>query len=675
MKIMKNWSYISRTVAGMALLALVSCAKEQESQPEVFKGVPAVVDVTLMDMDQPQTRHNVSKTDGWTTSSFTGGDRIGMMATNGLVLPEGGTGWIKNGYLENTQALGSSTYRFRNDNLLLNTGVMTGKVARYVYYPYTEDMPVPVQDATSNPPSAANQYDYANPRTTDTANKTIQEGFRDKKGLLLRRTPGDDLKPVLDAESPARCVDYMYISNISLSNGALSGGFYHGFCELVILRGTGFDKKLEHEYDLDHKMFKDEIRVVLDYGYTRLTLGIHLTYTTGQLTFMPALWPGSSWSSWTYDTDFPADEKRVDGLTEWEAKRWTTWPGEQYIDSKDGLPVPRDAWYVILPSAHSRSHPTVESIEIFNNDGKFCEVSNFDLYVDPNTGVSSKPSYAGKRFTVDIMMTEHGATARPCEISDWSTNDGNGQVKDENGEVIEDNANDITDIRTVGIKDADVFEDWAQAYQVFLTALEQGSFTRPTTKEALDEITHSAFTNLKAYGDYNITDGRWQFYINGEINFEGKSGFQVSDLQDQIGGSSQSINYPVYNLGIPLFLKISGKGEVHHLDFENLYIKVNPGVGNAAGALTNALEGGTILNCNILAGTLIGTSGAVGMLAGSVMNGGTVKNCSISGAVIGDSFGSALGADPYYPGGLFGLEPQGTLTCEEVDAKNLIVRK
>ena len=661
MKIMKNWSYIYRTVAGMALLALVSCTNEPESLPEVFKGTPAVVDVTLMDMDQPQTRHNVSKTDNWTTSSFTGGDRIGMMATNGLVLPEGGTGWIKNGYLENTQALGSSTYRFRNDNLLLNTGVMTGKVARYVYYPYTEEMPVPKMSNTGKP-QTANQYDSANPNNPA---GTIDADFQDKKGLLLRRTNTDDNRiPV----GETRCVDYMYISNISLSNGALSGGFYHGFCELVILRGNGFDKP-QKDYDEKHQMKRDEIRVVLDYGYTRLTLGIYLAYTTGQLSFQPTLWPGTSWPTWKDKTN-----DRVDGLTEWEAKRWMAWPGEQYIDSKDGLPVPRDAWYVILPSAHSRSHPTVESIEIFNNDGTFCEVSNFDLYVDPSTGVSSKPSYAGKRFTVDIMMTEHGATARPCEITDWSTNDGNGQVTDEEGNVIEDKGNDITDIRTVGIKDAGVYAEWAKDYQVFLNALEQKMFERPTTKEELDELNNQAFTNLKAYGDYNINDRRWQFYINGEIDFDGKSEYQISDLQDQIGGSSQSFNYPVYNLGTSLFQKISGNGEVHHLDFEKLYIKVNPGDGSAAGALTKTLEGGKILNCNIISGTLIGTSGAVGMLAGSA-TGGEVKNCTISGAVIGESFGSAPGAEPYYPEGLFGLDPQGTLTCEEVDAKNLIVRK
>lgn len=657
MKIMKNWIYISRTVAGMALLALVSCVKEQEPQPEVFKGTPAVVDVTLMDMEQSQTRHNVSKTDNWTTTSFAGGDRIGMMATAGLVLPDGGTGWIKNGYLENTQALGSSTYRFRNDNLLLNTGVMSGKVARYVYYPYTDEMPVPVQRNT-NKPQTANQYDNANPKSPS----TIDPDFQNKNGLLLRRTHEDDERV---PEGETRCVDYMYISNINLTNGVLSGGFTHGFCELVILRGNGFDKP-QTGYDARNKMNRDQIRVVLDYGYTRLTLGIYLAYTTGQLSFQPTIWPGTSWSSWKDSDD------KVDGLTEWEAKRWMAWPGEQYIDSKDGLPVPRDAWYVILPSAHSRSHPTVESIEIFNNEGTFCEVSNFDLYVDPSTGVSSKPSYAGKRFTVDIMMTEHGATARPCEITDWSTNDGNGVVKDEEGNVIEDKGNDITDIRTVGIKDAGVYAEWATDYQVFLNALEQKMFERPTTKEALDELNNQAFTNLKAYGDYHINDGRWQFYINGEIDFDGMSSYQVSDLQDQIGGSSQSFNYPVYNLSTTLFKKISDKGEVHHLDFENIYIKVNQD--GAAGALTNALGGGKILNCNILSGTLIGTSGAVGMLAGSA-NGGTVKGCTISGAVIGDSFGSEEGADPYYPKGLFGLEPQGALVCEDVDAKNLIVRK
>lgn len=632
----------------MALLALVSCANEPESQPEVFKGTPAVVDVTLVDMDQLQTRHNVSKTDNWTTTSFAGGDRIGMMATNGLVLPEGGTGWIKNGYLENTQALGSSTYRFRNDNLLLNTGVMTGKVARYVYYPYTDEMPVPTMRATGKT-QTANQYDTANPKDSS----TIDPDFQNKNGLLLRTTNTKD--------GTTRCVDYMYISNISLSNGALSGGFYHGFCELVILRGNGFDNP-KTDYDSKNQMYRNEIRVVLDYGYTRLTLGIHLTYTTGQLAFQPTLWPGTSWSGWK-DT-----EDKVDGLTEWEAKRWTAWPGEQYIDSKDGLPVPRDAWYVILPSAHSRTHPTVESIEIYNNDGTFCEVSNFDLYVDPTTGVSSKPSYAGKRFTVDIMMTEHGATARPVSIADWSDDDGEGVVKGEDGTEVN-NKNDITDIRTVGINQNSVNE-WVTKYNAYINAgsphpadLTEASLTN------LSDAEKTALAALKPYGDY--IDRVWHFYITEDLTLPD---YTLEKLVDVLEGASPVANYTISNLRSTPFNSISSRGALKNLDFDRLYVNVSAspdGEPNPVGALTNRLDGGTIENCHINNGTIIGPQGTpIGMLCGTV-NGGTVKNCSVSGAVIG-TIDSSSADDTRYKG-LFG-KVESAPTLESNDKSGLIVQ-
>ena len=36
---------------------------------------------------------------------------------------------------------------------------------------------------------------------------------------------------------------------------------------------------------------------------------------------------------------------------------------------------------------------------------------------------------------------------------------------------------------------------------------------------------------------------------------------------------------------------------------------------------------------------------------------------------------SSFGSAPDYPKGLFGLAPLGTLTCENVEAKNLIARE
>lgn len=638
---MKNRRYIFRTLTGLALsLVLLSCAKEEDAAPDFSKGVPAVMDVTVIDMEQSETRSNVDQTtDHWTTKSFSVNDRIGLMATGGMVNPEGGSSWIKNAYMEYFQSTGSSNYRFRNDDLLINTSMMSGKVGRYVYFPYTDEMPVPKFDPNKKPNSGDNTYYFADPHDASTLD---QAG----KGLRLRVDHDND------PSTPDRCVDYMYISNISLSNGALSGGFYHGFCELIILRGTGFETP---------PAGRDEIAVVLDYGCTRLTLSLFLDYATGQFYWRPALWPRThaNWTAWTADDGSSTDDanKKVDGLTEEEAKRWVAWSGEKYIaKNEDGTPSPRDAWYVILPSAHSYSHTVADYIEIYNNQGDLCKVSNFDLYVDSTTGVGDKQMRPGKRFAVEVMMTELGATARPVEIADWSDDDG----YDSDG-----NKNNVTDIRTVGIKDANVLAEWAGKYNDFITRINNSAFTRPKDKAELDEI--SKAVDLTPYGDYNFADGRWQFYITDNIDLTNQA-IGVTELQDLIEGASRVTNYSISNLHNTWFGKISAKGEVSGLDFDNLYVRSYPGEGGTAGVLTNELAGGTIAGCNITAGTLIGNSGSVGMLAGQV-SGGTIENCSVSGAVIGTTFGSAT-----YPAGLFGSEPTGSFTYRNNSAAGLIAK-
>lgn len=644
---MKNRRYIFRTLTGLALsLVLLSCAKEEDAASDFSKGVPAVMDVTVIDMEQSETRRNVDQTtDHWTTKSFSVNDRIGLMATGGMVSPEGGSSWIKNAYMEYFQATGSSNYRFRNDDLLINTSMMSGKVGRYVYFPYTDEMPVPKFEGNDSPASDGSYIRYfanPNPNLGPNDKGQLDDDFKGKKGLRLRVDHDND------PSTPDRCVDYMYISNISLSNGALSGGFYHGFCELIILRGTGFETP---------PAGRDEIAVVLDYGYTRLTLNLHLDYATGQYSWIPRLWP-NSWSSWKADDDSPAGgPKKVDGLTEEEAKRWVAWSGEKYIaKNEDGTPSPRDAWYVILPTAHSYSHTVADYIEIYNNQGDLCKVSNFDLYVNATTGVGDKQMRPGKRFAVEVMMTELGATARPVEIADWSDDDG----YDSDG-----NKNNVTDIRTVGIKDANVLAEWAGKYNQFIMRINSGSFLRPKDKAELDEI--SKTVDLTPYGDYNFADGRWQFYITDNIDLTNQA-IGVTELQDLIEGASRVTNYSISNLHNTWFGKISANGEVSGLDFDNLYVRSYPGEGGKAGVLTNELAGGTIAGCNITAGTLIGNSGSVGMLAGQV-SGGTIENCSVSGAVIGTTFGSAT-----YPAGLFGSEPTGSFTYRNNSAAGLIAK-
>ena len=612
---MKQSSYIHWALAGLSL-ALLSCTtEEREPELEAQRLVPAEIEVTINELVQPATRANVDASDSWTTRSFSANDKIGLMATNGIVPPVDQAGkvqanWLKNDFMEYYQASGSSNYRFRNEDLLINTSLLTGKEARYVYFPYTDEMPVPYFDKTQSDihdetakskggnPSYGNGSDYFRAFANPMNQNSLAEGFKNKQGMKLRR-PVDGID---------RCVDYMYISNINMTSGALSGGFYHGFCELVILRGTGFENpQPEH----------DEIRVVLSDSFTRLTLNLHYNKETGQYSFIPRLWPGATnWETWSKDISGDPTGKEVDGLTQEEAKKWQAWKGQDYLTTKDDLPVARDAWYVIMPTATSYSNPTVEYIEIWDNDGKECRVSNFDLYINPETGVADKIVRAGYRFAVEVMMTELGATARPVEISEWSDDDGQG------GEL----GNDITDIRSVGIKDYIQYNEWVTAYNYFIYQ----NPTRPTTPEGLSSMPN--YEKLSEFGDYNLDEGRWQFYITGDFEIE-PGATQIHELQDLLEGVSQVSTFTLSKLTQPLVGTIAANGELRNLSFNNLYIKANGT--DPQGALANTLlANGKITNCTV-DGTMIGSAEAyIGLLCGAV-SGGEISKCKVSGAVIG----------------------------------------
>lgn len=640
---MKKMRYAKLLLAGLSL-ALLACTKDREPASDFSQVGPAVMDVTLHEMDQPMTRQNVDNTtDFWTTKSFSAGDRIGLMATAGMVGPNGEVAWVKNEYMDYYQATGSSNYRFRNDDLLLNTGAMSGKVGRYVYFPYTEEMPIPKFDknnpGTNSSSSGDNRYYFANPSNNDTLDEdSIDKDSKGKKGLLLRET----------VEGVERCVDYMYISNISITNGALSGGFYHGFCELVIVRGTGFDEVPDE--------LRDDIWVVLNSGFTRLTLSLFLDNSTGQYSWRPKLWP-DNWSTWKTRNMLDA-ENRFDGKTEAEAKRWQAWPGKDYMDTKDGQPNPRKAWYAILPSAHNYSHTIADYIEIYDDNGIPRKVSNFELYVSAETGIADRQMRPGKRYAIEIMMTELGATARPVEISDWSDDDGHGMDK----ETDTDNKNNITDIRTVGIKNYEELQSWAGSYNQFITGLGQNTYVRPKTQEDLEK-----FKDLKKYGDYDLTNQVWKFYITDDIDLPETAPTFITDLQDELEGAGKIENYSVGNLRRPLAAKISQGGVLRNLDFNNLYVRTGD-AGDTAGALVGELSGGTLENCNIVNGTMIGTGGTVGMLCGTV-RGGTVRNCTVSGAVVGTTSGTTD-----WPAGLFGSVTASSFTYENNDASGLIVK-
>lgn len=618
---MKILRYTGLVLAGIVLS--VSCTDVRElGGGDDSENVPAVLDAVINDMERPSTRHNVDKTtDSWTTTSFTTGDKVGLFATSGLVDDQGNIQLIQNETMTYEKASGSSNYRFRNDALIINTGLLGRvQVGKYVYYPYSEHMPTNV-DLT----------------VTDTPNETTGSYY--VKNDYDQEHPGLYLRESVDGI--LRCIDYMYIANISLSNGALSGGFIHGFCELIIVRGEGFDKVADDK--------RDHIWVVLTSGYSRLRLRPYFDNTKGTYAWYPLL----------YYNPNGAEEKA--GLTQDQAKRWQTWKGAPYIDTnEDGTPWERDAWYAIMPSSHSGSYPAVDYIEIYDNAGELQKVSNFVLYINSD-GIAVKNMRPGYRYAVEVMMSELGAIARPHEIVEWVE-------KDDNLEEGQKDSHDITDERTAGIGSSEEFNDWVGAYYAYLN-----SEIRPSTTEAFENEckVNNTLNNLRKYGDYNIDNGKgvWTFYITTDI--DASKCDKIVTLKDVLEGVSQVSNYSISNLNHTFIGSMEGDGALKKLDFDNLYIRVNSdGYSGTAGALIDRLNGGTIENCNV-DGTMICTTQSIslGMLCGTVEAGSNVLDCTASGAIVGKTFG-----DGNYAEGLFG-KVNGTLVYGGRNSANGLIIK
>ena len=621
---MRLFRYINPVIA-LLPLALASCSEERmPSADDTSRGVPAVMYVTINDAQKPWSRYNAyNEGDYWSTRSFSLGDRIGIFSTGGLVGPNGESQWILNEYMDYDQATGSSNYRFRNDELLINTGMMGGNVGKYVYFPYTEDMPLPIPGQVTWKDSSDNEY-YAGD------NQQTPNNMTSKPGMYLR-VPGTDYK----GKPIERCLDYMYISSPSITNGALGGGFYHGFSEMIIVRGKGFD-------EVDETL-ADSITVVLTAGYTRMRLNAFRSNASGAF----------SWRPQNYYWNPDATDHNI---TQEQAKRWKAWKGEDYVDVDDetGEPFLRDAWYVILPTAHSYSYPSVAYIELYNNEGKICQVSNFDLYVSPETGIADKQMRPGYRYAVEVLMVEVGATIRPHEIVEW--NEG---VAGEN---------DITDIRTAGINGYDDFRNWTMAYNKFITDVKNNSIQRPDSAEV------AAASPLAQYGDYDLDKRKWRFYINGDIAMPNNSDAGIVELQDILEGASQFSNFTISNVKGTFIDSITPGGELRNLDFNNLYVKPSSGsyVQGTAGAVTHLLKNGSISNCSVNNGTMIGSAAGttIGMLCGTVSGTSTVTKCSVSGAVIGSTWGTGT----VYAPGMFGNVATGaTVTYSGNDASGLIV--
>lgn len=456
-------------------------------------------------------------------------------------------------------------------------------------------------------------------------------------GLLLRTTKEGETAPL-------RCIDMLtsYELEITGNDGgqdmALFGKMTHSFAELIIMRGKGFDNPPEDT---------DEIK------YSRITAVLSEPFTRVKITM--SLDPWSCTPSLSYNTeDMPVQD---------DARKWDAWQGGNYGITQTN-PVGKEAWYVVVPTVGSQqgikrpgNRSYVDYIELYDNDGHLQRVSGLKL-----SGQNSKYVDAGWRYPMEITMNELVPTVNPYPIEPWG--------EDTN----------LTDERKRGINNLTEFAAWVRDYNAYM----------------LDSKNEQKINALLSYGDkYQDPDGNisWHFYLLSDIDlsnynplpFVGSDGETINPtegvilpkLLDILDGRSTTlvdskfINHKITGL-TKTFVGEMGvnssnqnNGSLQNLDFIEPFINNDVSVVSSTGILANSIDGGSVVNCNIIDGKLLNPGGPAGMVSGT-MNSGIVRNCTFSGLLVCSSTSTVENSEK-----LVGGNPTGNSIFENNDASDV----
>lgn len=510
-------------------------------------------EATIENFGENGTRANRMDTeDLWTWNNFSKGDIVGFYSLYGNSDAPGGNGSFLNVPLTYGAAQSSSYSSFYNNDIDFNTDNFVRNTA-FFYYPYRKNI------------------DY------DPAHTTYEN---DDYGFEIR-----DLKCEDGIE---RCNDLIWI--FAPSSVTTNMSFSHAFTEIMILRGEGFT-------DAEDRT----VRVVLDKGYSHAVIdddpGSYMKYF--RLVYLDGY------------------EK-----TEEECRVWEAWDGKgKYTveDKSNRYPYPsgyddvtfleKDIHYVILPTQRNLAKPSVEYIEICDDNGNWHKITNglFYIYKDSKGNIiQTKTLERGQRYPLVIKMEENQAVVQPIMIEPWEETE------------------EITETRAAGISTREEFLVWMTSYQSYL---DNG---RKSSDESL----------LEDFGDRTETannEVRWTFYINDDLKDILSSGqYVINRLDDTIDGLGNTIsNLSMTFTAPPAFIGEIGKnGKVLNLKFENINLTSTDNGTLTAGGICNVCSG-EIENCTIDGS--IYTSGPVGIIAGEAKSGASIKDCKCSGMIIGSS--------------------------------------
>lgn len=423
--------------------------------------------------------------------------------------------------------------------------------------------------------------------------------------------------------SSERCIDLLTTNQLEIMGNnaeqvALYGTMQHAFSELIIMRGEGFDAPPE--------------------GLERITVVLQNPYTSLKVTT-------NNDDGWSYSMTLQNDGS----LESSAARSWVAWQGGNYgITLEDTIGTP--AWYVIVPTL-PQSPSTVEYIELYDNQGFLQRVSS--LALDGNTK-NVQPSW---RYPLVVTMKELVPTVNPFPILPW-----------------EQNVN-LTDQRMRGINNMYEFSHFVSDYNAYLA-------------DPTDEDKIAALLN---YGD-KIVDTEagisWHFYVLNDLDFttytplpyvnaEGEEVQPGTDviipkLVDILDGvsttisGSQFLNHTLSGLTTPFIGQLgenSGSqttgGTLQNFDFIEPDIKYDNTMTQPVGIIAISMNASSVINCNILDGTLICPAAQVGMVAGTMTNGGSVKDCYLSGLLYGA--GITRVSEAQY---IIGDDPSGNYTFD-----------
>lgn len=434
-------------------------------------------------------------------------------------------------------------------------------------------------------------------------------------GIPLRVKPSED-------NDTLRCIDFLISDKITAIEGnkALYGSFGHGFSELIIMRGEGFDAPPEGKW---------MINVVMSQPVTHM-----LIETTEE--------PWSCKPTLVYDNT---------ELSEEEARRWTAWRAYNYgitENDPDGEP----AWYVIVPSLASQ-YATIEFIELYDNEGYLQRVSSLRLYNDTKT---VKP---GWRYPVKIAMRELVPTVNPFPIMPW-------------GEEI-----NLTDARTRGINDATDFANWVKDYNAYLVDPDNTTKRDVLLNYGDKYIDSEGNVSWHFYLLSNLDLSGYQ-----ALPYEGSNGDMIDPadnviipvFHDILDGKSTNIvngefeSYKISNLektfigSLTPWENAANECSVTNIDFIDADVRYDASNTTAVGIIANTMLDASVINCNI-DGTLMNSGGPAGMITGS-MTGGTLKDCVLSGFIIYNSTSTDYAK-------IVGEEPMG-VEIENVNASAVV---